>query len=89
MAKQLDYIKLLILGDENGPNDAKFIYRVCDSVDTALSKIVHLTVDTPVFTAATPYYLRLQPQKSLIPAVLTASIGAWLVCLLSHEGWIA
>jgi len=50
MAKQLESVRLVILGDENGANSAKFVYRVCDDGDPALAKTVHLNVDTPVFT---------------------------------------
>ena len=50
MAKQLDFIKLLIEGTESGAVSAQFVYRVCDSDDSNLAKVVHLAVSSPDFS---------------------------------------
>jgi len=53
MAKEIDFVRLLIIGDTDGPSEARFVYKVCDTVDTNLQKVVHYEVDTPVFTLNT------------------------------------
>lgn len=53
MAKQIDLIKLLVEGDTNGASTAKFTYRVCDTDDSNMRKMVHYTVNSPVFSADT------------------------------------
>lgn len=50
MAKQLDFVKMIVTGDANGANKAKFVYRVCDDIDSQLSKTAHLNVNGPTFT---------------------------------------
>jgi hypothetical protein len=53
MAKQLGEVRLLVFGDENGPNTARFEYVVTHSDDSSLTKHAALSVDTPVFDVDT------------------------------------
>lgn len=53
MAKQMDEVRLLVTGDENGATQAKFVYTVCDDGDLSMKKVVHYNVDTPVFSIDT------------------------------------
>lgn len=50
MAKQLDFVRLLIEGDATGPSTAKFVYKVYEDTDATLSKVVHQILEVPDFT---------------------------------------
>ena len=47
MAKQLGEIKLLVVGDENGPVSAHFKYQVASTEDTDLVKCGVLVLESP------------------------------------------
>ena len=49
MAKNLGIVRLIILGNENGPTSAKFSYNVYDSDDSDLNKSAILVVTEPSF----------------------------------------
>lgn len=72
MAKQLSQVKLIIVGDGNGPQTARFEYSVTHSDDTSLSKYAALTVNVPAFDLNTVqdfydgYVLTIKENESII-----------------------
>ena len=51
MAKQLDFVKILIEGVEGGPSVAHVVYRVYEDSDATLTKTVHFDIEAPDFNA--------------------------------------